>query len=138
MHFGFKLCKNKLKAHKTTPRFSNSTIMIETILSHYWLILWTTFLGGLLIRLTMCLPSYNKPRKISRKDEIVSTMIVWGSGNSYTSNTSSSDKYLVGGHTTEMILLLKKINVNKFQPIYNVLANVSVLKFNTYLIKGIS
>jgi len=82
--------------------------LLESIIIHGWLLFWTILIGGLLIRLTICLPSYNRPAKSNKsKSGNVSIMIIWGSG----------------GHTTEMILLLKKLKVEKFQPIYNVLAN---------------
>lgn len=55
--------------------------MLELLQSHFALIIGTLLLGGFLIRLTMCLPSYDSPRRgVKSKNGNVSTMVIWGSG----------------------------------------------------------
>jgi len=61
--------------------------------------------GSFIIRLSVCLPQFRKKHRKPKKK--VSTMIVFGSG----------------GHTTEMLRLLVRLNADRYHPCHYVLSH---------------
>ena len=68
-----------------------------------------TFLTIFVIRLSICLPDYRRRRKLP-EDADCPTLIVFGSG----------------GHTTEMLKLIKNLNFERYLPMTFILAQTDV------------
>ena len=97
----------------------------------------TALLGVFVIRLSQLLPSFRRKRNIKIAlnghggRATVRTLVIWGSGkfvlNGLVFLMISMRYFLsgIGGHTTEMILLLKSFSAEKFSPVHCVLAQVS-------------
>ena len=61
---------------------------------------------ALTIRLFICLSQSSKASKVSSRDQI-STLVYWGSG----------------GHTAEMIRLIRNLSASKYRPLFFILSN---------------
>ena len=61
------------------------------------------------IRLSLCLPQYRRRRKLNENADCP-TLIVYGSG----------------GHTTEMLKLIKNLNIERYSPMTFILAQTDV------------
>eukprot|EP01038_Epipyxis_sp_PR26KG_P010194 gene10194-13714_t len=87
---------------------------METFVKLYygWLILgiWIVFV---MIRLTVVLPAFSRKHKLKGKKN--------GKGNSQT--TSTMIIFGSGGHTTEMIMLIKELSLDQYGPFYFVTAH---------------
>jgi beta-1,4-N-acetylglucosaminyltransferase len=84
---------------------NGSILHIHHVLSsHYGLVVLFFAVAIFVIRLSMCLPAFRRPRKTLRKS--VSAMVVWGSG----------------GHTTEMLRLIQHLDTSKYMPMTFVVA----------------
>lgn len=95
------------------------------------------FLVALLVtvcvmRLSVCLPAYRQRRKRKVQSQ-VRTMIIFGSGLFYNSSDMGFSIRRceivcicssIGGHTTEMIMLLEKMQLKNFGPLQCIIAQV--------------
>merc|ERR1711934_903848 len=82
----------------------------ELTLSEIILLVFTTLISILWIRLSSCLPQYRSPPRIREKGSKFSTLIIFGSG----------------GHTTEMLKLIQYLDGNNYSPLSFVIASSDI------------
>lgn len=110
---------------------SHANKMFDLILfeKYVLMILVTILVATVLIRLSQCLPQFKTKRRKKLSSFNIRTMIVFGSGSNvyilFIHHLVTTDFVLTGGHTTEMLMLIQKLQWYRHGPVHCVMAQVN-------------